>query len=218
MEKSEWRRVFSYPKCKTVKTSQNDQSVVIVGNGASLLKEKLGSFIDSYDIVVRFNLFNIDSFAPYVGTKTNVWFNNRNAHSPHVQSLLKKHVFQQIYIHTWYETAAATQSFQDYLKKISRETPVAGIDKSTIDQMCAFLGERYRLFSTGAIGVWIMLQHYSLVTLVGFDWWNNPDKFHYNDNSKFNGSSGKGHQPQLEKIFFDKLAAEGRLKFMSERN
>lgn len=196
--------------------SVENKSVVIVGNGASLLNRKLGSCIDSYDVVVRFNIFKIGKFAPYVGERTSVWFNNRNASSTQVQNLLKSHDFNSIYVHTWYETDSAVKSFKDYLGMIGKTTPVIGVEKHTIDQMRDYLRRKYRLFSTGAIGVWIMLKHYDHVNLVGFDWWNNPEKFHYGDNSQFKGRAGYGHQPQLEKAFFDMLVEEGRVSFINE--
>lgn len=190
-----------------------DQSVIIVGNGASLLATQLGPEIDAHDIVVRFNLFKIGKFAPHVGTKTTVWFNNRDAHSQQVKHLLKHHCFQQIYIHTWHDTSAAVQSFREGIEKNKRTTPVTGVDKHLIDQMRVFLGGRYAMFSTGAIGTWVMLQYYKRVTLVGFDWWHNPEKFHYGDDLKFNAPPGRGHQPQLERLFFERLVALDRLSF-----
>lgn len=49
-----------------------DSKIIIVGNGGSLKEKKLGSFIDSFDIVVRFNNFQLQGFADLVGTRTDV--------------------------------------------------------------------------------------------------------------------------------------------------
>ena len=47
--------------------------VVLIGNGPSAVKEKLGSVIDTFETVVRFNTYRIDGFEDYVGTKTDIW-------------------------------------------------------------------------------------------------------------------------------------------------
>ncbi|WP_241623241.1 glycosyltransferase family 29 protein, partial [Rosenbergiella australiborealis] len=48
-------------------------SVAIVGNGPSEIGKGIGYIIDSYDVVVRFNNYQIDNFSKDYGSKTNVW-------------------------------------------------------------------------------------------------------------------------------------------------
>jgi hypothetical protein len=189
----------------------NNSSVVIVGNGASLLTVKNGSFIDSHDVVARFNLFNVKDFAEFAGTKTTVWFSNRDAEPPPVIARLRQHVFERIYVHTWQNTERAAASFQRQLERLNRATPVEAVDKRIIRDMTSFLGHNYSMFSTGAIGVWVMLQRYRFVTLIGFDWWHAYEKFHYCDRATFCTDMARGHQPQLEKVFFQKLQLQRRL-------
>jgi len=49
------------------------QSCVLVGNGPSILNHQLGTVIDGFDEVVRFNAFAIRGFEDRVGTKTTLW-------------------------------------------------------------------------------------------------------------------------------------------------
>lgn len=49
-----------------------DSKIIIVGNGGSLKDKELGGFIDSFDVVVRFNNFQLKGFEKSVGTKTNI--------------------------------------------------------------------------------------------------------------------------------------------------
>lgn len=49
------------------------ESICIVGNGESLLRKKLGKKIDNHSIVVRCNKFRIKSFEKDVGIKTTHW-------------------------------------------------------------------------------------------------------------------------------------------------
>ena len=48
--------------------------VVLVGNGPSVLKTKMGKEIDKFKTVIRFNVFDIDE--EFTGTKCNVWVLN----------------------------------------------------------------------------------------------------------------------------------------------
>ena len=47
-------------------------TVILVGNGPSLLDKKNGQKIDSFDTVVRFNLYNTVDHIAYTGTTTNI--------------------------------------------------------------------------------------------------------------------------------------------------
>ena len=50
----------------------SSMSVILVGNGESLLGSKMGEKIDSYDTVVRFDGLNIEGYEKDVGTKTDI--------------------------------------------------------------------------------------------------------------------------------------------------
>lgn len=196
-----------------MKTELSNKTVVVVGNGSSLLNGGHGAWIDGHDIVVRFNLFQINGFSEDVGTKTSIWFNNRDAESTQIQSRLLRHTYQRIYVHTWNDTENAIASFQRQLQRLSRITPVIPVNKEVIPEMTAYLGKKYSMFSTGAIGTWIMLKGFGAVHLIGFDWWQPFKQFHYCDTQKFECQSDRGHQPLLEKAFFEKLLEEKRLEF-----
>jgi|TARA_R110002110_G_scaffold3190_10_gene16454 hypothetical protein len=47
-------------------------SLLLVGNGSSLLGKGLGVKIDSFDEIVRFNNFELDGYAEDVGSKTTI--------------------------------------------------------------------------------------------------------------------------------------------------
>jgi len=190
--------------------------VVVVGNGASLLDSRRGELIDSFDVVVRFNLFKTGKFSRDVGSKTNVWFSNRDAGSATIRAMLSRHRFDEIHVHTWRNTRAAVESFRAEVDELGLPIPVHEVEKSHLADMRTFLGRRYPMFSTGAIGVWLLLTRYREVTLTGFDWWHMPEKLHYGDNQRFSYHRSKGHQPKLEKMFFDKLADEGKLRFLED--
>lgn len=192
---------------------QLDQEVILVGNGASLLEKELGPFIDHHDVIVRFNLFKTRNYEKHVGTKTSIWFCNRDAQPVQMQDIIKEHKFREVFVHTWYNTSLAADSIRYELKEQGYTTPVFEVDKGIIGAMRTFLGANYSSFSTGALAVWLLLGQYRKLKLVGFDWWNAPAKFHYADNEKFKHNPASGHQPHLEKSLFDRLIDCGRLSF-----
>ncbi len=188
--------------------------VIIVGNGPSLLGKGRGETIDGHDEVVRFNLFKTGAFSRDVGSRTTVWFNNRDASPPVIRKMIREHRFREIHIHTWTRTEESVEDFRNALAAEGLETPVHGVGKERIAEMRRFLGLPYSLFSTGAIGVWSMLQRHERVTLTGFDWWDSPAQMHYySDRDPFPDPT-KGHQPQTERIFFEKLRDMGKLDFL----
>ena len=56
------------PKARDVK------NIVLIGNGRSVLKKKLGAKVDEFDLVGRFNFFKLRKFEQNVGTRTDLWF------------------------------------------------------------------------------------------------------------------------------------------------
>jgi hypothetical protein len=52
------------------------QSLAVVGNAPSVMDRELGSYIDSHDIVVRFNECALDDYAQFVGTRTDILVSN----------------------------------------------------------------------------------------------------------------------------------------------
>ena len=56
------------PKARDVK------NIVLIGNGRSVLKKKLGAKVDEFDLVGRFNFFKLGKFEQNVGSRTDLWF------------------------------------------------------------------------------------------------------------------------------------------------
>lgn len=204
------------PQGELSAAQRSPRTVIAVGNGASLLDSKLGETINGYDEIVRFNLFKTGRFSRDVGNRTTVWFTNRGPHVGAIRSMLKEHAFNEIQVHTWGDTGDEVASFRETLDSMGLSTPVYKVEKRHIGEMRDFLEMGYSWFSTGAIGVWLMLERYQKVTLTGFDWWKSPSQMHYYSNFDSFPDPNKGHQPLTEKIFFDKLFAMGKVDFVGK--
>lgn len=52
--------------------SPDSKNIIVVGNGESILDEKKGSLIDSFDTVVRLGQYVLDGYEEYTGIKTDI--------------------------------------------------------------------------------------------------------------------------------------------------
>ena len=57
----------------------NNKSIIIIGNGQSILNNEFQDKIDAFDIVVRINNYKIKGYEHFLGAKTDVWFNGANS-------------------------------------------------------------------------------------------------------------------------------------------
>ncbi len=197
-------------------TGVSKGKIVIVGNGSSLLGNGLGGIIDSHEIVVRFNRFETKGFVPDVGRKTSIWFCNRNVNHSSLFRVLRHESYTEIYVHTWGDRHEAALTFQRALEEIDRSARIVEVPASTYEEMRKFIGTDYRFFSTGAIAVWLMIERFGKVDLVGFDWWRNPARIHYFNDGQLPPDPLNGHRPVEEKKFFERLASEGKLGFLGK--
>ena len=59
---------------KLRKKAKDVKNIVLVGNGKSVLKKKLGSKVDEADLVGRFNFFRLRKYEESVGRRVDLWF------------------------------------------------------------------------------------------------------------------------------------------------
>lgn len=76
------------------KTEEKKKTIAIVGNSPILMNTEYGEEIDSHDIVVRINHFNLEGYEKHLGTKTtDVYFHTKTLYSPTILTLTKEHRF-----------------------------------------------------------------------------------------------------------------------------
>ena len=204
------------PRKESSAAQPSPKTVIVVGNGASLLDSRLGELIDGYDEIVRFNLFKTGRFSRDVGSLTTIWFTNRGPRVGAIRSMLKEHAFNEIQVHTWNDAGYEVASFRESLDSMGLSTPVYKVEKRHLEEMRDFLEMEYSWFSTGAIGVWLMLERCQKLTMTGFDWWKSPSQMHYYSDYDTLPDPHKGHQPLTEKRFFDKLSEMGKIDIAGE--
>ena len=56
-----------------------NKSILIIGNGQSILNNNFQNQIDNFDIVLRINNYKINGYEQFLGSKTDIWFNGANS-------------------------------------------------------------------------------------------------------------------------------------------
>lgn len=187
-------------------------SIIIVGNGPSLLESTNGALIDSYDIVVRFNAFAIKNYEQHVGTKTDYWFNTINFQDKLGEERMKI-PYKKVYLHSWQwdpEKDLLYKSFVEHYASIPNAPTLIKTTKATILELKEFTQDsEYSTYSTGAMAIWMLLKEVSTLSITGFDWWNS-ENHHYSDKAP----RGTLHKPAKEFEFINTLIQEGRVKML----
>lgn len=187
-------------------------SCILVGNGSSLLDVSYGSIIDSYDDVIRFNRFKTSGFELHSGVKTTKWYINAALkHSKYVTDVIHQIDPIQFVLFTWVNTQQYYEEYCSLFKEHNLKHQIEYISLTSLHEMSVYTATNYNTWSTGAIAAWKELKSNDKISLVGFDWWLSPAKHHYCDSMKFLPGV---HEPQIEKLFFDKLCKEGRVNFI----
>lgn len=174
--------------------------ILIVGNGSSVLDQPLGSQIDAFDHVVRFNSFKTKGLEEWTGSRTDTWF-TCNLH--HINNS-----FKEIIWHSWEKDEKKDKNFAKLKSKHSHSTklPRDQVEK-TIKEFPR--GIDYRSPSTGLLAIHHFLNKESKISLHGFDWWSRS-KHHYADNE----ARGTLHKPDIEMRIICKLIFAEKVTFL----
>ncbi len=173
-----------------------NKDIILIGNGPSLLDKKNGEEIDSFNNVVRFNNYKIDSFESYVGKKTDIWF-TVCCNPKHMESI---HKYKEVYAHSWEWNKEKCKTYQ----KISQKRFCIKMERGFVRSNIPIDSP-----STGLIAMFYFLSKYKKITITGFDWWSS-NKHHYGDNEK----RGSIHKPSEEYQVISALINNGLIDFL----
>jgi hypothetical protein len=179
---------------------KKDDSVILVGNGTSVLDSYHGQHIDLFDVVVRFNQFKIIGYEDHVGTKTNIWWAT-GADKEH-----RENKFDKVYFFSWCFDKEKDKAWQKFIKFQPNAIPI-GLEPNLKELRELF--PEYKSPSSGMMVIHMLLKEYNKVHLVGFDWWDR-EEHHYSDNAP----RGTIHDPQIEHSYIKSLEKEGKVIFL----
>mmetsp|Transcript_54346 Transcript_54346/g.90176 ORF Transcript_54346/g.90176 Transcript_54346/m.90176 type:complete len:331 (+) Transcript_54346:106-1098(+) len=191
-----------------------ENGVVIIGNGRSVLAHQAGPAIDRYKTVIRFNEYQLAGYEQHVGIKTSIWCLSDYT----CIKLLNKYPDRTMPVliaipwyfmgKPYYEERRA-QVYQDLTEEQRhRVTFISGDVASDIVTRYDF-GDRWP--SSGLIAIWHCLQTFPELMLHGFDFFKEIDgKIHYmEDSHKAN------HDSKQEERICHKLLQEGKVHFIA---
>lgn len=114
-----------------------DKRVAIIGGADSILNEKLGDYIDSFDVVVRVNkgVDVIDKQHEYVGKRTDVLFHclyediNKGGSPITAERWIQNNVKHIIFSHNFLYSSFASRYFLNFLRKTNRNIQLSQVPR-----------------------------------------------------------------------------------------
>lgn len=186
--------VIHYPALPPVDMKE---PCVVVGNGPSIVGQRLGSVIDAFPHIVRINAYRIKGFEIHAGTRTTL-------HATHGKDggvSVEPSPGRVLWVHgnaAW----SAAESWQ--------------IPRSFFwDQVAGWSPENKILPSTGLVTVaWLLQQGVPVVHLVGFDHFSKSKRHEHHYWHKHAMLQPPEHAPDREAAKFAQWQAEGRVKYL----
>ena len=206
---------------KMLKKQNNiwNKSIIAIGNGPSAISWKAGKIIDDFDIVVRFNNYEIEGYEDYVGSKTTYWVFNAN-------KLVTQHrdysQFEKVFVNC---PARVIKERNDWLFDLKLLYPnIEFFQRPTIKKFQRRIDmPKWKNFSAGLSALCHLLLRNKCVYIHGFD---NFEKYQ-NNNLKKNMKKTKhyfadkmipyaGHSPSKEKEFVNLMIEKGKIQKLQE--
>jgi hypothetical protein len=184
-------------------------SVILVGNGPSVLDRKLGSEIDQFDHVIRFNNYTTEGYEDYVGSKTSLW-------SSHFRGVSNPSSFNRVISIHENATIPNTVESSFFIPRIFYNKS----RKLVQDRVYLNSGFRVDPHVTLATSGFI-IAHYLLevigvdkIHLIGFDHFSkaNSKKHHYWIDKGF--GKPKEHNGEVESMMFAELEEAQRVVYL----
>ncbi len=194
--------------------------VIVVGNGPSALDQELGSVIDGFDVVVRFNDYKIVGFEKWLGSRTTIWAASDNMLPGKDVSQIDEILFVPLPRHLNHRIS---QRFRKaYPKKMTEVSPAD--QKKIYDwyELDPYTGDKWP--TTGAATVQYLIDRYGSIVVHGFDFFANGAKgdIHYwKDSPKgiqkaLQTGQGFRHDLDKEEAFFRHLEKDGSLTVLGK--
>jgi hypothetical protein len=166
--------------------------VIVVGNGPSALEHELGSVVDDFDVVVRFNDYKTAGFEKWIGSRTTIWVASDNMLPGKDMSQIDEALFvplPRLCRDNHRNVQRFRKAYRDKLVEVSPEEQKKIYDWYDLDLYAA---DKWP--TTGAIAVRYLIERYGSVAVYGFDFFADGAKgdIHYW------GDSPKGIQKALQ--------------------
>lgn len=209
--------------------------ICVVGNGPSALEGKQnGDVIDTFDEVVRFNNFQTKAgdFNKWVGSKCTVHFSDgvlyptfANYAAPGATVILSLFADRFMIAGTYFIQRGAQDLETALTINFLNDPEVNWMDKEFIESLKKKLGlETIKHPTSGMLAIEYFVEMPGVqlpVVITGFDFFQGPT-IHYYDSyeplwERINNYIGVNqHSPLKEKVYVEKLVAEGKVVFLKD--
>ena len=188
----------------------NNKSILLIGNGESILKNKLQDKIDAFDNVLRINNYQIKGYESFLGTKTNIWFNGANSKLTIPETIPEK-IIVAIPSIIFLRHQNNIQTYISNRVKVDNKEIIL-IPKNKIEVYEGIVN--HNRLTTGLYSIMWALNNYDNIYIHGFDFFINS-KAHYYDSKLMtfvnNKILNKGHKHNTEKEYnFIKNLIDGK--------
>jgi len=182
----------------------SSNSILIIGNGESILKNEIGEDINKFKNIIRINNYKISSYEKFLGHKTTIWFNGAN------QGLkTRKNFPDKIIVSIPSEILIKKKNINSFITKRIKTNQFECLSLETIKKYESKVG--YNRLTTGCYSIMWALDNFKYIYIHGFDFFISS-KGHYFDNKiikslKNNNLIKKGekHNNVLEKNYIINL-------------
>ena len=164
-----------YVKIKN-KIENEENSILIIANGSSVLSFNYGKLIDKFQTVARINNYSTVNYKSLIGQKTDIWFNGAN------QGLKKRKIANEKII--VFVPASIQYNKPHRLNKISKRLGVTRNQYILIskEEMLSYeKSAKITRLTTGLSSILWSINNYNKVIIHGFDFFQ-KSKGHYFDN------------------------------------
>lgn len=199
---------------------EQKKSLAIIGNSPALLKMKNGKFIDSFDLVCRFNNYKINTYENYIGHKTDIYItcliDNPDVSSEKLRNEGIKATFVTRPISSKYAYNSALGEMLKNYNLIHEFNPVF-ISESDFDELCLLLEIKPNSEginpTSGITFIYALFKYFTFdkVFVSGFDFFDprNKSNMHYFIGDVYDQENNYGliqkYHPRINEIKVFKL-------------
>ena len=178
---------------------------ILVGNSSNILNKNLGSYIDGFDNVVRFDRFKIKGYETDLGRKCTYWVLNYKLTTDNRNYIVKN--LDKVRKDTYGLKQALILTTQEDKKNIIEKIK----KKVDVDIVYQQLKKKFKHKpTTGYLTINYLLQFFPQLVLIGFDFGKSN---HYWGNHGISDVPGK-HEWGKEKKYIDSLVRQNKIKII----
>lgn len=154
---------------------KDDNIILIIGNGPSILKYNFGRMIENFKNVGRINNFKIKNYSNNIGSNTSIWFNGGNQNL-----IIPKIIPEKIIVFVPYDLQK--KDFNKIVKRTTKRLKVGDKEYTLIKKSEMLKYEKITNIkrpTTGLNSILWSMQKYKTVLIHGFDFFEKNNDHYY---------------------------------------